>query len=467
MPAPPPLTPGQPDPVMLFDIALGPGATPSSQAEVTGLAVDDRAAYLLGPVVGESTQLAVVDKLGQATTAGQLSIAGRWTEISVLPGPDRSLLALLGSGQLGIHDPVSGRVTTVFLPAQARGLAADIDRRLFYVGLEAEIAIVDPDAGRRLCGIALPGGPTQLGPPEQLLCAENGTLVALLGGAEGAAVAIVEPNASQAEVIELQNGPRSLCYDDRSGLVFLAVDATAIEPAGVAVIDRDSGRRIGGVIQTSLSPASLTLLRCGPRTHLYASVPGAGLEVIDVARRAVVGRLCAVWVGAFAAADQAAGELYIADRFAGARRILPLIGGSPIARHVTRNSSTEQITPPLSGPRTTPDGSTEMQKFDIGTVVASTDAGAVIVDPTHAELWLSSDGPAPGPASAADQLGNPVGDTIAEDDHLVTYFERGLMVTTPVTGGPTTVAVPRFEASFNIGALGVADELEFLLGREQ
>jgi len=108
-----------------------------------------------------------------------------------------------------------------------------------------------------------------------------------------------------------------------------------------------------------------------------------------------------------------------------------------------------------------------MQKFDIGTVVASTDAGAVIVDPTHAELWLSGDGPAPGPASAADQLGNPVGDTIAEDDHLVTYFERGLMVTMPVAGGSTTVAVPRFEATFNIGALGVVDELEFLLGRER
>jgi hypothetical protein len=107
-----------------------------------------------------------------------------------------------------------------------------------------------------------------------------------------------------------------------------------------------------------------------------------------------------------------------------------------------------------------------MQKFDIGTVVASTDAGAVIIDPTHAELWLSATGPTIG-APAAAQLGNPVGDTITEDDHLVTYFERGLMVTMPLTGS-TTVAVPepRFEANFQIDGLGEVDELEFLLGRE-
>jgi len=486
VPAPSPLTPGrprraasstegsasarpwqarssQPDPVTLFDSILGTDAIPSWQVEVTGLAVDDRAVYLLGPV-GGGPELWIFDKPCATTIPRRRAVDGRPTEISVLPGPDGSLAALLGDGQLRIHEPMSDRVTTYPLSADARGLAADIDRRLFYVGLTNEIAVVDPDAGRRLCGIAVPGRPVQL------VCTEDGTLAVLLEGEDDQAVAMLEPNTTQVELIDLPKGcrPRTLGYDIGSGLIFLAVDANAAEPAGIVVIDRDSGRRVGGVIETSGPPTTLTLLRPGSRTHLYAGVPGVGLEVVDVARRAVVGRLAAPWLGPRAAADQNAGELYVADRFSGVRRIVPLIGGGPIAQHLTQITATEQIAPPLSGPRTTPDGSTEMQNFDIGTVVASTDAGTVILDPTHAELWLNATGPAVGTASAADQLGNPVGDTIAEADHLVTYFERGLMVTMPLATS-TTVAVPEplFEANFQIDGLDVAGELEFLLGRER
>jgi len=453
--------------VTLFDVALGPGATPSWPVRVTGLAVDDRAAYLLRPVVGGTPELAIIDKLSAAAVPSRLSIDDRPTEISVLPGPGRSLLALLSSGRLHIHDPVHGRITTIAFSAEARGLAVDTERRLFYVGLADEIAVLDPDAGRRLRGISVPGRPTHL------ICAENGTLAVLLAGERDHAVAIVEPNTPQVEVIGLPDGcqPQTLGYDHSSGLIFLAVDATAFEPAGIAVIDRDSGRRIGDVIETSQPPATLTLLRYGPRTHLFAGVPGAGVEVVDVALLAVVGRLSASWVGTSAVADQPAGELYIADINGGARRIVPLIGGGPIARRLAEVSSPDQFTPPLSGPRITPDGSTEMQKFDIGTAVASTDAGAVLVDPMHAELWLSAHGPIPGPSSAADQLGNPVGDTISAADHQVTYFERGFVLTMPLTGGPTTIAVPAmsFEANFQIdGNAGQisGDELEFLLSRE-
>jgi DNA-binding beta-propeller fold protein YncE len=146
----------------------------------------------------------------------------------------------------------------------------------------------------------------------------------------------------------------------------------------------------------------------------------AGFQVLDIARETIESP---VTFGPFplSATVDGAGRVHVGDgRDGSLSTVVPVAGAGPIAEHLDESGGLgAALTAPVPVPGDDP--AARYQIFEQGTVVASTDYGAITLSPEISVGWLAR----------AEALGVPVEGSVAlagPDGYETAPFQRGLLV---------------------------------------
>ena len=273
-------------------------------------------------------------------------------------------------------------------------------------------------------------------------------------------------------ILPPRSQPNDVAFNSITKRLYVGgLGAAADSPPSVTVVDSTTLATVATIHTVAGIPsAGVSSLAVDIELYkIYAAVAGS-IQVIDgqTNRISAPNRLTRALQSV--ALDRATGQLYTGDRLDGTiRRLTPVATDTPLGQHP--DVAGGALGAPLGAARPTPDGQGTLQPFQRGTVVATTDYGAVVIDPRHTRVWLdgtpssasTSVLPTAGPAAGfgnvigasvivdGHDLGNPTGDTATIFDEVITtYFERGMIASYP-GGSEVVVAGAIWECYRDLG----------------